>query len=126
MKKEQMIKQLENIQSLMACDIFNFDLDDCTGDYDNDDMYKGLTMAIANLTDFEKKICSEYVLYELKENTDLYIEEVNFNDLGYDRIKYVIHNHKTNESYHAVDTLTEAKCQCINWNRVIKRQQKQK
>ena len=47
MDKKEILKQLENIQSLMACDIFelNIELDG----YDINDMYIGLEQAIKQL-----------------------------------------------------------------------------
>ena len=46
MDKKEILEQLENIQSLMSCDIFYFDLEDCVGGYDNEEMYKGISKAI--------------------------------------------------------------------------------
>ena len=47
MDKKEILKQLENIQSLMACDIFELNIE--IKGYDNSDMYVGLTKAIKQI-----------------------------------------------------------------------------
>ena len=50
MNKKEILKQLEDIKSLMLCDVFYVDVDDYYEDdyyvYDNDNMYEGITKAI--------------------------------------------------------------------------------
>jgi len=50
MNKKEILKQLEDIKSLMLCDVFYVDVDDYYEDdyylYDNDEMYEGISKAI--------------------------------------------------------------------------------
>tara|TARA_R100000655_G_C2881500_1_gene175367 strand:- start:350 stop:526 length:177 start_codon:yes stop_codon:yes gene_type:complete len=50
MNKKEILKQLNDIKSLMICDVFYVDIDDYYENYyylyDNDDMYDGLCEAI--------------------------------------------------------------------------------